>query len=225
MAKDSQKKDGLRKDGTSHRTRAGGNRNNRGTPRILIGALVVVVIGAALLFWPKGGSVPTGIGEHQSVVTLPDSTGDATALASSGTPRSGDVDITGQGQQVTAEKPAGQAQTPPEETKTVEVTPPAAKATTSPKPSSPKPVVPAVVPNTSGKWAVQTGGFGDAANADKEAARLKQSGWDAMVRAGSNSQGDMVYRVWIGYFSSRDKASTFILQNKKHLKDAFPVHR
>ena len=56
-------------------------------------------------------------------------------------------------------------------------------------------------------------------------ARLKTLGWDARVRAGNNSSGEMVFRVWIGYFSSRQSAQTFINQNSKQLSGAIPVHR
>jgi len=69
------------------------------------------------------------------------------------------------------------------------------------------------------------GAFGGAGNADKEAARLKALGWDARVRAGDNSAGKMVYRVWIGYFDSRKTAQNFIAQNSRKIPGAIPVHR
>ncbi len=226
MAKKDESKAELRKNGTSRRTRAGSTRNNRGTPPILMVAVVVVIIGAALLFWPKGGSVPTGIGEHQSVLTLPDTTLSPASLTSTNDARSGDVDITAQTPQLTPEKPEGDQPKQPAPAETV-VKKTVPRKTTKPprKKTVPKPEVPTIQPGPDGRWAVQTGGFGNAANADQEAARLKTAGWNAMVRAGSNSQGDMVYRVWLGYFTSRETASTFIGQNRKNLVDAFPVHR
>jgi cell division protein FtsN len=214
--------DGLRKDGTSHRSRSGGSGRGNGTPPVMIAALVVVVIGAALLFWPKGGSSPTGIGEQQSVVTMPDSSSSAHNMAATGAARSGDVDINQQGQQLTPEIPEGEPQEKVEEKAPTEK--PKPKPVSKPK-SPAKPAVPPIQPQSEGRWAVQTGGFGDAVNADKEAARLQTKGWQSMVRAGSNSQGNMVYRVWIGYFASRDEAGTFIKQNRKNLADAFVVHR
>jgi cell division protein FtsN len=84
---------------------------------------------------------------------------------------------------------------------------------------------PRVTPSAQGQYAVQVGAFGEAVNADNEAARLKTLGWDARVRAGNNSSGEMVFRVWIGYFSSRQSAQTFINQNSKQLSGAIPVHR
>ena len=230
MAKKSQANDGSRKNGTSRRTRAGKTNRQQGTPRIMIAALVVVVVGAALLFWPKGGSTPTGIGEQHSVVTSPDSTGTGQHSIPAGTPQSGDVDINNEGLKMTPETPKSEAK------KNNEVEKPAEKSETKPaekpvekpvvkKKSKPKPAAPAIEPSSDGRWAVQAGGFGDAANADREADRLAKAGWQAMVRTGNNSNGDMVYRVWIGYFSSRDQANAFISQNRKTLADAYPVHR
>ncbi len=217
---------GLRKDGTSRRSRAGNNGRGQGTPPIMIAALVVVVVGAALLFWPKGGPDPTGIGEQQSVVTVPDSISTARHMPSTEAPRSGDVDITQQGGQLTPEKPVGEAaiSEAAKKQETISVTKSVPKSTPKSRNIS-KPVVPPIQPRPEGSWAVQTGGFGNAANADKEAGRLENAGWKAMVRAGGNSQGDMVYRVWIGYFASRDEAGGFIKQNRKKLVDAFVVHR
>ncbi len=224
MAKKPPSGEGLRKNGTSKRSRSGGSGKGRGqgTPPIMIAALVVAVIGAALLFWPKGGPSPSGIGEQQSVVTIPDSTSSGQNMASNAATRSGDVDISQQDQTMTPETPEGETAGEAKET----APPPKPK----PKPaakqkSQSKPATPPVQPQADGRWAVQTGGFGDAANADKEAARLQTTGWNAMVRAGSNSQGAMVYRVWIGYFASRDEAGVFIQQNRRKLADAFVVHR
>jgi len=222
MAQKPQADEGLRKNGTSKRSRSGGSGRGRGTPPIMVAALVVVVIGAALLFWPEGGPSPTGIGEQQSVVTIPDSTSSDQNIASNAATRSGDVDINLQDQTLTPEKPEGG--TPEKAVETKPAPKPKAKPTPKPKPQS-KPASPPIKPQSKGSWAVQTGGFGDAANADKEAARLQSSGWQAMVRAGSNSQGTMVYRVWIGYFASRDEAGKFIQQNRTSLADAFVVHR
>ncbi len=215
-------KDGLRKNGTSKRTRAGNSDRGKGTPPIMFGALVVVVIGAAFLFWPKSGPDLSGIGEQQTVVTIPDSAMVTAASGVDDAPRSSDVDISRENKELVPEKPVGkpakEKKTEPEPVKTQ----PKPKA--KPKSQAPR-TVPEIKPQPDGRWAVQTGGFGDAANADKEAARLQSKGWQAMVRAGSNSQGHMVYRVWIGYFPSRDNAGAFIKQNKKQLSDAFVVHR
>lgn len=220
MPKKPDSKEGLRKNGTNKRNRAGKTGRSKGTPPIMIAALVVIVIGAALLFWPKGDPNLTGIGEQQSVVTIPDSNSHTQAITQGTTPRSGDVDIAQQGQNLIPEKPEGEVTQKVEEKKQ---TP---KPKPKPKPvASSKPAEPPVQPQPDGRWAVQTGGFGSAVNADKEAARLALAGWQAMVRAGSNSQGNMVYRVWIGYFISRDEAGTFIKQNHKKLADAFAVHR
>ncbi len=231
MAKKSNADGESRKKGTSPRTRAGKSSRKQGTPRIMLVALVVIVMGAAFLFWPKGGSSPTGIGEQHSVVTAPDSIGVGQQAGITGAPRSGDVDINDQGLKMTSEKPADQKneksedQTPAEKPVEKESSP---KPVTKPAPKTKiptQPAAPAIEPASTGSWAVQTGGFGDATNADREADRLGKAGWKAMVRTGNNSSGEMVFRVWIGYFSSRDQANTFISQNRKHLPDAYVVHR
>lgn len=216
------KKGGLRKDGTSRRTRAGRS-GHGGLPRIMILAVVVIVAGAALLFWPRGGSVPTGIGENQTVVTA------AEAVDVSGTPRSGEVDIAEEAVTLTPEP----SETPPvtaEPAKPVEkaVEKTVTETKTAPPPPAPKPAAPPaerIIPVSDGPYGVQTGSFQDAANADKEAARLKAKGWDTRVRAANNSEGDMVFRVWIVYFKSRTDAQTFINQNPRELGGAIPVHR
>ncbi len=231
MAKNSRADGESRKNGTSRRTRAGNSGRKQSTPRIMLVALVVVVMGAALLFWPKGGSSPTGIGEQHSVVTASDSNGFGQQAGLTGAPPSGDVDINEQGLKMTPEKPVGQTKessgdhSPAEKPVEKESTP---KPTPKPpvqKKTPAKPAAPAIEPASEGRWAVQTGSFGLAANADREAERLSEAGWNTMVRTSNNSRGEMLYRVWIGYFSSRDQATIFINQNRKALPDAFVVHR
>ncbi|PID79258.1 hypothetical protein CSA17_03620 [bacterium DOLJORAL78_65_58] len=230
-------KEGLRKDGTSRRLRTGKG-NKRGTPRIMILALLLVAAAALFLFWPKNGGVPAGIGEHRSVVTS------AASMDSNGNnpldnrPRSGEVDITHEEVKVVAEKPEGTAATtgkipakPAGTSVPKSVQKPAPKPApkpakkSAPKPDPQTPPMEKIQPRSEGRWAVQVGGFGKADNADKEAERLKELDWQAVVIAGSNNQGQMVYRVWIGYFQSRDEARLFLKQNQKSLPDAFVVHR
>ena len=74
MAKQDEKQDGLRKKGTSRRSRAGRAGKGGTMPRIVVLGVLVIVAAGAALFWPRGGNVPTGIGENQTIVsTLPDS--------------------------------------------------------------------------------------------------------------------------------------------------------
>jgi cell division protein FtsN len=158
-----------------------------------------------------------------------------------GGPRSGDVDISAAGGPgLTPEKPIAdqveaaqkKADQPKVEQPKVEQpkveqpkpTPPVQKPAAKKTPPARTPE-PRVTPSAQGQYAVQVGAFGEAVNADNEAARLKTLGWDARVRAGNNSSGEMVFRVWIGYFSSRQTAQTFINQNSKQLSGAIPVHR
>lgn len=234
MTKPSDKSDGSLKSGSSRRSRMGRAGQGGTIPRVMVVALLVIVAGGAALFWPRGGTVPTGIGEHQTVVATPDPAGEDTS------PRSGDVDINEVGSgTLTPEKSDSvvpPAASKPAETPQATSPAPAEKTSASkpitqkpkpqkPKPQPPKPAAPKIEPSTTGPYAVQVGAFGQAVNADNEAARLKNLGWDARVRAGNNSSGEMMFRVWIGYFSSRQVAQSFINQNKKQLPSAIPVHR
>jgi cell division septation protein DedD len=72
---------------------------------------------------------------------------------------------------------------------------------------------------------VQVGSFGEAANADGAAAKLRAAGWDARVKVGNTSDGTMIHRVQIGYFTTRQQAEAFIAQNRKDLAGAIAVHR
>lgn len=213
--------DGLRKTGTSRRLRTGKGKSG-GTPRIMILAVLLVAAAAAFLFWPKGGGSPAGIGEHRSVVTAPAPLDSSTTGLADNRPRSNEVDINEAEVKVVPEEPrdghAVREQTPPD---------PAPSKKPAQKPAQKATIPPAqkVQPSSEGRWAVQTGGFGKAENADQEAARLQKTGWNAIVMAGSNNQGRIVYRVWIGYFPSRDEAQLFLNQNKDRLSDAFVVHR
>lgn len=213
---------GLIKDGRSRRARAGRVGRQSGVPRIMILAGLVVVAGAAWLYWPAGNSTPTGLGEQHTVVSS-----EPADTVGGGVPGSGEVDINEHAETITPEQPEPGAQQA--ETTALPAEPEAGKPEKKPVVSKPKPR-PApppdpVLPGPDGSYAVQTGSFGEAGNADKEVMRLKELGWDTRIRAGDNSAGQMVFRVWITYFSSRAKAQTFIDQNAKHIPGAIAVHR
>lgn len=121
--------------------------------RPLLAALIVILAGGAYLFWPRGGSPPSGIGEQLTVVTADSSIVPA--------PRSGSVEIDDQQMPLVPEKPAtdaagasGQPAPEPEVVAPVEQKP----ATTSPPPSRPAPArsqaaapaKPAIKPHPSG---------------------------------------------------------------------------
>ena len=225
--KDKQGSDaGLMKTGRSRRKRAGRAGRGKGIPRVMIVGGVLIVIGAAWLYWPAGNSAPTGLGEQQTVVT---SLSDSVVPAGGTGPSSGDVDINQQTTSLTPEEPeSGQEANAAEieaEKAEAEAQPMATKPVVE-KPA-PKPVAPAprIQPTATGSYAVQVGSFGDADNADKEAARLKELGWNTSIRAGNNSSGQMVFRVWITHFKTRRDAQTFINQNSRKIPGAIPVHR
>ncbi len=219
----SEKKPGLLKDGTRRRTPATKGGRGGGMPRIMWLAIVACVAGAVYLFGNQGGDVPTGIGENQTVVTAPDVESTLDTEATNGQdagPRSGDVDITEQANALTPEKDeAAQAvETKPVETKKTVTNPPPVRKVTE---TAPEPIVPA----STGPYAAQIGSFGQAENADKEAARLQTHGWNARVKVGNTSDGTIIYRVHIGYFKSRAEAESFIRQNRKKMTGAIAVHR
>lgn len=229
---------GLMKEGRSRRKRAGQTGRGNGTPRIMILAGVVIVAGAVWLYYDPSGSDPTGLGEQQTVVT---SELDSMAPANSARPGSGDVDIEDQTVALTPEVPEDGSPVAAEEVSAADLAPDVVKKntvlatgeTTATKPPAPaakpaaKPAVaaPRIVPAASGQYAVQTGSFGNADNADKEVTRLKALGWEPRIRAGNNSNGQMVFRVWIAFFPSREVAQNFINQNAKQIAGAIPVHR
>jgi cell division septation protein DedD len=185
-------------------------------------AVVVIVVGAVFLFRQGGDDVPTGIGEQRTVIT---SEASYQALEE-GNPRSGDVDIAGQESSLVPEKPEdGQTEAAPKET--VKKTAPPKQVTEASQSSLPVPDTKPdpILPLPSGGWVVQVGSFGSAENADKEAARLKKSGWDALVKVGNTSDGTIIYRVRIGYFKSRSDSEKFIRENRKTVGGAIAVHR
>lgn len=200
------------------------SRRGKGLPRIMWVAIAVCVIGSVLIFRDQGSDVPTGIGEYQTVVTAPD---EAPAPQGESTPRSGDVDISGHSQDVTPETPEGSSasQTPDPVKPKADDSPktPVKPAKTKSAVKSPPP--PPVKAAAHGPYLVQTGSFGDGANADKEASRLQDLGYDARVKMGNTSDNSIIYRVRIGYFRSRAEAETFIRQNRKHMPSAIPAHR
>lgn len=219
------------KSGTSKRNRAGKERKPAGTPWPIIAAAVVILAGAAILFWPRGGSAPSGIGEQKTVVVTP---ADSNAIASGEVatrPHSSNVDIASEGHEIVPESPDGSGLSTTDAAVQDKViaaqttTPAVVKPKAKPKPKPAAAPEEKIIPQKTGGWAVQIGAYGEASNADKEAVRLQGKGWDARVRAGNNSDGTMVFRVWIGYFTTRSVAETFARQNRRAIPNAIAVHR
>lgn len=81
---------------TVRRRRRAARSGKGGMPRIMWLAILVCVAGAVALFRSGGGGpMPTGLGEKRTVVTAPEG----------GEPVSGDVEIAGEGLQLTPEQP------------------------------------------------------------------------------------------------------------------------
>ncbi|RKZ19026.1 hypothetical protein DRQ50_02945 [bacterium] len=221
--------DGLLKDGTSRLAKTGGR---RGISPIMWVAVAACAAGAFFLFRGQGGGGGSGIGEQRSVVTM---STDSTAIVGTGSPRSGDVEISGEVQELTPERPAAQTEVPkpaPEAAKQEPEAKAPVKKTTKPattaKPATTsKPPAETVKIQTSprGGWIVQTGSFGTMTNAEKEAGRLRKAGLDARVKMANLADGSIAYRVRISYFASRDEARAFAKQEKKLIPGAIAVHR
>ncbi|MGD9546159.1 MAG: SPOR domain-containing protein [Candidatus Krumholzibacteriia bacterium] len=163
--------------------------------------------------------------------------------------RSGEVDVADVGTRLTPETPETAAKKPASDAdggvKLVNLTPESPEAPTEgpaqdagvgttaadrPAAKTTPPAVPAdepapIAPQEEGPYLVQVGSFGDAANADLEAARLQKMGWDARVKVANMADSSMIFRVRIGYFPDRATAEAFIKQNRKHIPAAIPVHR
>ena len=216
---------------TRRRKSLAGDQRSRQLSRPLLIALLVVIVGGGYLFWPRGGGVPTGIGEQYSVVTA-----DSTSQAA---PRSGSVDINGEQSDIVAEPPeerptdGGDAERTPEVI--VDDAPaeePAAQPAAKPAPTPqrrtttpPPPPPPKLEPLASGPWAVQLGAYKTRPNAEKVVSRLAEAGIEAHVRAANTSSGEMIHRVWIGWFKTRTDAQTYARQRKDRIGEAYPVHR
>lgn len=224
-----------KKEPQAQATRRPPRRRNRLAPdsrshrlsRPLSAALIVILAGGAYLFWPRGGSAPVGLGEQISVITADTTSGNL--------PRSGSVEIDEQVQPLVPEEPETGAETQPSQAGTrpaseppAAVTPPPARPQPRPQPRpEPEPAAEPVLiqPESTGGWAVQIGAYGNEGNAEKVAAQLRDQGISAQVRAASTSGGELIYRVWIGWFKSRDQALAYARQEKPRIGDAHPVHR
>lgn len=72
-------------------------------------------------------------------------------------------------------------------------------------PRAAAPAAAASAPQATGKWTVQTGSYGSAANAEKAAAALKQHGFHPSVSHFSKA-GHTYYRVRVGTYADRGDA-------------------
>ncbi len=187
--------------------------------RPLLVAMIVILAGGAYLFWPRGGGAPTGIGEQLTVVTA-----DSTATAA---PRSGSVTIQEEQQAIVPETPSGGSTETVRNPEPVEpeptVTDPKPQAKSQPAAEAPE--KPRITPRPSGSWAVQIGAFQTEDNAKNLVSSMAEKGVTAQVRAAGTSSGAIVYRVWIGWFSSRQEALDYGKQERRIIGDSYPVHR
>jgi len=212
-------------------------RGNGDLSRIMIGAGVVIVAAALFIFWPRGGGLPTEEGDLTSVVTLPDTSAAAVAAV----PRSSDVDLDQELQDVVPEKPDIGDPTPEgarvslrqeaDSRPQADEAPadPASPVTQGTAPATKADQQPAVTlgdPSAQGKWVVQMGAFGTAGNAAKVADTYSGQGFRCEVVNMPSTNGGSTYKVWIGYFETRAAATAYARDHRETLgTNTYITHR
>ncbi len=191
--------------------------------RPLMIALVGVVAVAAVIFWPRGGGLRLGNDDPVQVVRV-----DTTVVAP--VPRSGDVDITSARQPLVPETPSRERTTdrdlPLTITSRVEPAEDAEQAPPEPVPTTtPAEPPPVVQPTANGAYALQVESFEAELGAQTLRDDLTAKGYPVHVRAASTATGAIVYRVWVGYFRSREDAAAYAVAHREALAGAVPVHR
>lgn len=184
---------------------------DRGLKERLVGAAVLVAIGAWLIPWVLDGpeqiaepaatalDLPAPSAESPPIRTetvaldrreLPTPTSSSAPSAASSAPAARDADAV-----------------------TAAATTAAASAESSPASPAPAPSEPAVAGET--QWYVQVGAFGDQDNAERQAARVGTFGFDAHVSAFPGGSG-VVHRVRVGPQVSRERAEAIASSLSAH---------
>ncbi|MBD3220815.1 hypothetical protein GF314_06195 [bacterium] len=221
---------------TRRKKNLSGRESSRQLPRPLLIAALVIIAGGGYLFWPRGGDVELGIGQQYSVVTADTVSHDA--------PRSGSVDLDDEQRDLIPEAPVAdgpaasgtgnETAAPPRTTPDAPDDPPADEPTRTRPRTAPEsvddepadtPAPPRIEPRERGPWALQLGAYGTEENADRFIRTLADRGIEAHARTANTSSGEIIYRVWVGWFDSRDQAEAYARQEKPRLGEAYPVHR
>lgn len=179
----------------------------------LIGAAVLVVLGVWLIPWVLDGANPPEVeaaGQEAVALELPVPAGATTeplrrqTIELAATQR-------GEPQGVPADEAAAG------DSERTDVTPqPAAEATAVPAAptadraaarATPTGATPRSTPasDVADAWLVQTGSFGDAANAERQASRIRAFGHDVKIYP-VTANGRVMYRVRVGRFATRQQA-------------------
>lgn len=206
--------------------------------RPLVIALVGVVAVAAAIFWPRGGGTHLSAVDPVHVVQV-----DTTMVAP--VARSGEVDLGQARQPLVPEsqsserttqrdvpldlKPRVQPQPQPEPKMTEPAPAPSSPAEspaeTPAETTAALPPAPIPTPLPEGMYALQVDSFASEASALSSRDALAAKGYPVHVRAASTSAGAILYRVWVGYFATRDDAAAFATAHREALGSATPVHR
>ncbi|MBA4377633.1 MAG: hypothetical protein C0395_03110 [Gemmatimonas sp.] len=182
-------------------------RSGRGLVAAVAVALVAML---AFVFWPRGGfELPPPVGEQTSVVTT-----DSPGLPyDPQRPVSGDVDLAREAPAVVPESPGGRAaaadaartgttaEAAGDEAVGVQTDGNAADA------AAPGSAV--VPPGASGTWAIQLGAFGQPANAEELATRLRRAGHRIETETVRTAGGASLTRVRVAWFRTETEASAW----------------
>ncbi len=195
----------------------------QGLSRTMIIVVAVVIAAAAFIFWPRGGGdVPEGIGEEFSIVTR-DSTAEVPPP-----PRSSDVDLDAEVEQITPEAAGAAVDATPEpepetipDVESLRKAADAAEAAGVPKtvkqqtPTTQKPAAGTPTPSAEGTWVVQLSAFANSAAAAAEAERFKARGLNRVgVHAGDTPGDKAPHKVQVAFFKTSAEAKSWLDANR-----------
>jgi len=184
-----------------------GGRSGRG---LLAAVAVALVAMLAFVFWPRGGfELPPPVGEQTSVVTT-----DSPGLPyDPQRPVSGDVDLAREAPAVVPESPGGRTAATVEASAgttagaTGDEADDGQAGGTSPATAAAGTAV--VPPGASGTWAIQLGAFGQPANAEELATRLRRAGHRIETETVKTAGGASLTRVRVAWFRTEAEATAW----------------
>lgn len=204
--------------------RNGGRGRKQGVSRTMLLVVALIICAAVFIFWPRGGGdMPEGLGDQISVVTR-DSVG-----TTAPPPRSSDVDLDAEVEQVVPESAGAEVETEAAGTEAdmpdaealrkaadaAEAEAEAAKAAESLAKSVPVKYDETPIPGPEGMWAVQLSAFANAAAADAEAERCKARGLAGVSVHHNDQAGDRApHKVQVAFFASREAAKAWLDAHK-----------
>jgi DedD protein len=183
-------------------------RGGRGGRGLLAAVAVALVAMLAFVFWPRGGfELPPPVGEQTSVVTT-----DSPGLPyDPQRPVSGDVDLAQEAPAVVPESPGARAAAGGDaavdvQARDVQTRDVQTDATAPATAAAGTAVVP---PGAAGTWAIQLGAFGQPANAEELATRLRRAGHRIETETVKTAGGASLTRVRVAWFRTEAEATAW----------------